>query len=235
MAVEMGAEYYILHPGRLAFYSLSSQKVFFMEQRYPERVGELLVKSLECLLDSSRGRIELCIENTHTFSSPFLKIISGLTSNKGLRLVWDVGHTEQLPDPQRSQLIAFFQQNIMSVKLAHLHDIDGSTDHKALGSGRLNVASYLEIFNALSDPTRVRIISALNARELCVCDLAALLGMTQSAISHQLRLLRTLRLVRNRKDGRIVYYSLDDEHIRDLFQRGVDHITHDLQPVKDMA
>ncbi len=151
MAVDMGAEFYILHPGRLAFYSLSSQKVFFMEQRYPERVGKLLVNSLECLLDISRGRIELCIENTHTLSAPFLKIISGLTSNKGLRLVWDVGHTEQLPDPHRTQLIGFFQQNIMSVKLAHLHDINGSADHKALGSGRLNVASYLEIFNALSD------------------------------------------------------------------------------------
>lgn len=96
-------------------------------------------------------------------------------------------------------------------------------------------ARLAEIFGALSDPTRVRIISALNVHELCVCDLAALLGMTQSAISHQLRLLRTLRLVRNRKDGRIVYYSLDDEHIRDLFQRGVEHITHDLHSVKDMA
>lgn len=96
-------------------------------------------------------------------------------------------------------------------------------------------AQLAEVFSALSDPTRVRIISALNVRELCVCDLAALLGMSQSAISHQLRLLRTLRLVRNRKDGRIVYYSLDDEHIRDLFQRGVEHITHDLQPVKDIA
>lgn len=81
-------------------------------------------------------------------------------------------------------------------------------------------------FSALSDPTRVRIISALLHQELCVCDLAALLGMTQSATSHQLRILRNLSLVRTRKEGRIVFYTLDDEHIRELFQRGYDHIQH---------
>jgi ArsR family transcriptional regulator, lead/cadmium/zinc/bismuth-responsive transcriptional repressor len=81
-----------------------------------------------------------------------------------------------------------------------------------------------ETFAALSDPTRVRLISALLPGELCVCDLSAVLGMSQSAVSHQLRTLRTLRLVRARKEGRIVYYTLDDEHIRDLFQRGLDHI-----------
>ena len=81
-------------------------------------------------------------------------------------------------------------------------------------------------FQALSDPSRVRLISALMDCELCVCDLAAVAGMTQSAVSHQLRLLRNLRLVKNRKEGRVVYYSLDDEHIRDLFQRGVEHYNH---------
>jgi len=83
-----------------------------------------------------------------------------------------------------------------------------------------------QIFAALADPTRVRIISALNGRELCVCDLAAVLGMTQSAVSHQLRLMRALGLVKNRKEGRVVYYTLDDEHVRDLFKRGLEHITH---------
>jgi len=99
----------------------------------------------------------------------------------------------------------------------------------------LTATRLAQIFSALSDPTRVRIISALNERELCVCDLAAVLGMTQSAISHQLRLLRNLGLVKYRKDGRIVYYAIDDEHIRDLYQRGVDHIAHGLALVKDAA
>lgn len=90
----------------------------------------------------------------------------------------------------------------------------------------LDAVRLADTFQALSDPTRVRLISALLQQELCVCDLAAVLGMTQSAISHQLRLLRALALVRARKEGRIVYYSLDDDHIRDLFQRGLEHISH---------
>jgi ArsR family transcriptional regulator, lead/cadmium/zinc/bismuth-responsive transcriptional repressor len=90
----------------------------------------------------------------------------------------------------------------------------------------LTATHLAETFQALSDPSRVRLISALLETELCVCDLAAVLGMSQSAVSHQLRSLRDLRLVKHRKEGRIVYYSLDDEHIRDLFQRGRDHVTH---------
>lgn len=83
-----------------------------------------------------------------------------------------------------------------------------------------------DIFRALADPTRVRIISILLHTELCVCDLAATLGMTQSAISHQLSLMRGMRLVKSRKDGRMVYYTLDDEHIQDLFRQGLEHIEH---------
>ncbi len=88
-------------------------------------------------------------------------------------------------------------------------------------------ATYLaDIFKALADPTRIRIISVLAHTELCVCDLSATLGMTQSAVSHQLRQMRQMRLLKNRKEGRMVYYSLDDDHIKDLFQRGLEHIKH---------
>lgn len=93
----------------------------------------------------------------------------------------------------------------------------------------LTATRLAQLFAAMSDPTRVRLISALNDRELCVCDLAAVLGMTQSAVSHQLRLLRSLNLVRYRKEGRIVYYALDDDHIHDLFLRGLEHVAHQLQ------
>ncbi len=82
-------------------------------------------------------------------------------------------------------------------------------------------------FKALSDPTRVRIISALSHHEMCVYDLAAALGMSQSAVSHQLRTLREMRLVRFRKEGRHVYYTLDDAHIHDLFHQGLEHLNHD--------
>lgn len=83
-----------------------------------------------------------------------------------------------------------------------------------------------ESFKALGDPTRVQIIHALSMQELCVCDLAALLGMSQSAISHQLRVLRNLRLVKFRKEGKIVFYSIDDNHIINLFSQGLEHVKH---------
>jgi DNA-binding transcriptional ArsR family regulator len=83
------------------------------------------------------------------------------------------------------------------------------------------------IFKALSDPTRVRIISALAQRDLCVHDIARALQMSQSAISHQLQTLREMRIVRFTKSGRHVYYTLDDAHIHDLFTQGLEHIRHD--------
>ncbi len=83
-----------------------------------------------------------------------------------------------------------------------------------------------ELFKALSDPTRVRIISALSETDLCVYDLAATLGMSQSAVSHQLRSLREMHLVRYHKEGRHVYYQLDDEHIHHLFKLGLEHVEH---------
>ena len=81
-----------------------------------------------------------------------------------------------------------------------------------------------ETFKALADPTRVKIIFALSQQELCVCDLAALLNVTKSTVSHQLRILRNMNLVKYRKDGKMVYYSLDDEHIRNLFEEGLRHV-----------
>jgi len=84
-----------------------------------------------------------------------------------------------------------------------------------------------DLFKALSDPTRVRIISLLAHTEMCVGDLRLVLGMTQPAVSHQLRILRTLRLVTARKAGRHVFYTLADEHIHDLFHQGLAHIQHD--------
>lgn len=83
--------------------------------------------------------------------------------------------------------------------------------------------SLAEIFKVLGDPTRVKILSALSKEELCVCDIAALLNMNTSAISHHLRLLRNLKLVKFRKTGRIVYYSLSDDHVKRLLEVGVEH------------
>lgn len=86
------------------------------------------------------------------------------------------------------------------------------------------VLGLTETFRALGDPTRVRILDVLSHGELCVCDLAAVLSLSQSAVSHQLRLLRSLRLVRARREGRMVFYALDDRHVVDLLQQGLRHV-----------
>ncbi len=81
-----------------------------------------------------------------------------------------------------------------------------------------------DIFSVLADPSRVRLLAALAERELCVCDLANVLGLRQSTVSHQLRLLRALRVVRFRKEGRVAYYALDDAHVTGLLAQGLEHI-----------
>ncbi|WP_309120721.1 metalloregulator ArsR/SmtB family transcription factor [Paenibacillus sp.] len=83
-----------------------------------------------------------------------------------------------------------------------------------------------DIFKALGDPTRVRIIYALMQKELCVHDLTVVLEMGQSAVSHQLRVLRNLRIVKRRKAGKTVYYSLDDVHIEQIFAQTLHHVKH---------
>jgi ArsR family transcriptional regulator, lead/cadmium/zinc/bismuth-responsive transcriptional repressor len=87
-----------------------------------------------------------------------------------------------------------------------------------------SAAALAETFKLLGDLTRVRILDALSRSELCVCDLAALLALTESAVSHQLRLLRGMRVVKARRDGRHIYYTMDDAHIVGLFEQGLEHV-----------
>jgi len=107
----------------------------------------------------------------------------------------------------------YIHQERVQAALAHL--VDSPT-----------AVHLAETFKALSDPTRVRIVSLLAQDELCVCDVAAALDMSQSAVSHQLRILRDLRLVRWRREGRQIFYTLDDDHVADLYRRGLDHVAH---------
>ena len=87
-----------------------------------------------------------------------------------------------------------------------------------------SAAALAETFKVLGDTTRVRILDALSRSELCVHELATRVGITESAVSHQLRLLRGMRLVRPRRDGRNIYYTLDDQHIVGLFVQGLEHV-----------
>ncbi len=108
---------------------------------------------------------------------------------------------------------AFLQAHpdvVEAVREAALSDAEG---------GRLS-----ELFRMFGDPTRLRILGALQVSELCVCDIASLLGMTVSAISHQLRLLKGAGLVTGRREGKAIVYALADDHVRIMMQNGIDHI-----------
>lgn len=97
---------------------------------------------------------------------------------------------------------------------------------KALASALENqeVEELANLYKAYADPSRLRILYALESLEMCVCDLAAMLKISESAVSHQLRLLRNMRLVKNRRDGNILYYSLYDEHCITLLKAGLQHL-----------
>ncbi|MFU8768530.1 MAG: ArsR/SmtB family transcription factor [Desulfotignum sp.] len=97
--------------------------------------------------------------------------------------------------------------------------------HQSLPSDE-NISRMVEIFKALSDPTRLKIVLSLLNREHCVCDIAVLCGQSDSAVSHQLRILRTLKIVKNRREGKIMYYSINDDHVVSLIQMSLAHVTH---------
>ena len=86
------------------------------------------------------------------------------------------------------------------------------------------IKDLAEFYKVFADATRVKILCVLLESEMCVCDLAALLKMTQSAISHQLRVLKQMKMVRNRREGKTVYYSLADKHIQNIISQGMEHV-----------
>ena len=87
-----------------------------------------------------------------------------------------------------------------------------------------SLVSLAVLFKVFGDSTRVKILSALICAEMCVCDIAVLLGMSKSSVSHQLRVLKQARLVKSRRDGKIVYYSLADAHVKSVFDQGLLHV-----------
>jgi ArsR family transcriptional regulator len=103
-------------------------------------------------------------------------------------------------------------------------DAGGTAVRRAHMMTPRTVEALAETFRVLGDPTRVRILDALSSGELCVCDIASMVGISESAVSHQLRLLRGMRLVRPRRAGRQVYYAVDDQHIIELLHQGLTHV-----------
>jgi len=107
--------------------------------------------------------------------------------------------------------------------LMHAHDEIVERVQKEM-PGEDTLYDLTELFRIFGDSTRIRILYVLFEAEMCVCDIAALLGMTQSAISHQLKALKNARLVKSRRDGKTVFYSLADDHVKTIIDQGLEHI-----------
>ena len=115
-------------------------------------------------------------------------------------------------------------KNEITCDCNHIHEstVKSTVEKMASDEEMFDIAEFFKVF---ADSTRIKILSALFENELCVCDIAACLNMTKSAVSHQLRILRQADLVRNRKEGKIVYYRLSDDHVRKIFEMAKEHLT----------
>ncbi len=110
---------------------------------------------------------------------------------------------------------------VCDVELVHPEAVERA---RAAQAREVELEDLADLFQILGSPTRLRIVEALGAAELCVCDLAEVVGVSQSAVSHHLRHLRQLRLVRFRKEGRMAFYRLDDDHVTTLFTTALEHV-----------
>ena len=121
--------------------------------------------------------------------------------------------------------------NIYSTK-GRCVEVESLSREEAIDRAKINVLeaetidSLSKLFKVLGDPTRIKILWALNVHDLCVLDICEVLGMTKSAVSHQLGTLKEAKLVKARREGKEVYYSLDDEHVKEIFETGIVHVSH---------
>lgn len=109
------------------------------------------------------------------------------------------------------------------IELCEIHHVHTHIQKNVIPGNEV-LYNLAELFKVFGDPTRIRILYALSAQELCVCDIADILEMSQSAISHQLRVLKQTHLVKFRRDGKTVYYSLSDSHVATILSQGLDHV-----------
>lgn len=128
-----------------------------------------------------------------------------------------------MPRPRKIDQLDGAHDDTCLERVVHIDEVLAA---RASMPTRQAVATASALYAAIADPTRLRIVAALRNGELCVCDIAAVVGQSESAISHQLRHLREQRIVRDRRDGRRRYYSLDDEHVRSLLDLAISHVEH---------
>ena len=125
--------------------------------------------------------------------------------------------------PRKYQQLAHQPDLQCEMNVVHLEAVQRA---RAAQPSTGDLTELSSLLGVMADPTRLRIVAALEAAELCVCDLSATIGISESAISHHLRSMRDLKVVRPRREGRLVFYSLDDEHVMSIYREAREHVGH---------
>lgn len=155
LAVDMGAKSFIFHPGRFAFYKISTGKIVVTSREIPEVYFERFYDSVKRLVDFNKNRIELLLENTYNFSDKLIEVVDRYLELSSTGLVWDIGHMHHSmmlsQNRQRDlrQIADFFSNRLKKIKLAHIHDVSSRKGHLALGTGSLDLGPYIEILDNL--------------------------------------------------------------------------------------
>lgn len=165
LAIECGAKSFIFHPGRFAYYKISSGQVIVANRNIPDIYFKRFFDSIERLVECADGRINLLLENTHDFSDKLIEIIDRFLKMKSTGLVWDIGHMQRSIIVSRRKNIdpvhiaEFFSKRLKHIKLAHIHNNNSQKGHLALDDNSLDLLSYLEIIFTLNIDMIIEVFS----------------------------------------------------------------------------
>jgi len=159
LARDMGASSFVFHPTRFAFLKLGSRQVVFEDGSVSRGYFQRFEDSSLRLADGANGALPLLLENTSPMTGPFLGLLERFLTHPSTGLAWDIGHTSADNSGNASEIADFFAARLDSIKLAHVHDVVDGRTHLALGSGRLNLPEYIEIFRQLRVPMIIEVFS----------------------------------------------------------------------------
>ena len=155
LAADLGARAFIFHPGRFAFYKISTGKIVITDREIPEIYFERFYDSVRRLADYNRGRLDLLLENTYSFSEKLIEVVDRYLELPSTGLVWDIGHMQhsmiisQNRKTETRAIADFFSGRLKRIKLAHIHDVTARQGHLALGTGNIDLAPYIDILTSL--------------------------------------------------------------------------------------
>jgi sugar phosphate isomerase/epimerase len=165
LAIDLGAKTFVFHPGRFAYYKISSGRVVVGDREIPEVYFKRFYDSAEKLAKFSSGKIDLLLENTYNFSPRLIKIVDDFLQLPSTGLVWDIGHmhhgisSQFASNAAKTRIAEFFSGRLDFIKLAHIHDVAGRKGHLALGTGEIDLESYIDIIGKLGVEMIIEVFS----------------------------------------------------------------------------